>query len=304
MRIAVASGKGGAGKTSVTASLASIWDTPLIVADADVEAPNLHLFLHPQIEEERYCGLDVPRLEITRCTQCGLCRDICTYKAIAAFAGRISIFPDMCHGCGGCFAVCSAGALERTQRELGILQRGTVLEGRVRFLMGRTRIGEAMTPPLLRQEHLFLQEMQAVLPADILLDAPPGVSCPAMTAARDVDVILLVADPTPFGFHDFRLAHQAFLPMHKDVRVVINRAGAADNAAGDAAVRAYCREHGLPLLAELPFERVAAEQYALGGLLVHLSEQWQQRFEALRDALRQPNVGVTVAQRPQEAHHA
>lgn len=121
---------------------------------------------------------------------------------------------------------------------------------------------------------------------DAILDAPPGVSCPAVTVTRDVDLILLVADPTPFGFHDFRLAHQAFLPLNKAMAVVINRAGAEGNADGDAAVRDYCREHGLPLLTELPFERAAAEQYANGRLLAALSPEWKQRFEHLRDALR------------------
>ena len=131
-----------------------------------------------------------------------------------------------------------------------------------------------------------IDAMLDAVPADAILDAPPGVSCPAVTVTRDVDLILLVADPTPFGFHDFRLAHQAFLPLNKAMAVVINRAGAEGNADGDAAVRDYCREHGLPLLAELPFERAAAEQYANGRLLAALSPEWKQRFEHLRDALR------------------
>ncbi len=288
MRIAVASGKGGAGKTSVTASLAYVWDSALIVVDADVEAPNLHLFLPPRIDVRQACALSVPLLIPDLCTHCEQCRDICAYKAIAAFAGKICLFPDMCHGCGGCFAVCPAGALQYGQRELGFLESGTVLDERVRFLMGRSRIGEAMTPPILRHEFIRLEEMLASAPTstDVLIDAPPGVSCPVMTVARDVDMILLTADSTPFGFHDFRLAHQALLPLHKRVCVVINRAGLEGNAAGDAAVREYCAEHDLPLLGALPFERVAAEQYAKGGLLATLSPLWQQRFEDLRDGLK------------------
>lgn len=286
MKIAIASGKGGAGKTSVTASLARVWDSPLIAVDTDAEAPNLHLFLPPDITERQTCGLPVPAMDREKCIGCEKCRDICTYKAIASFAGRISIFPDMCHGCGGCFAVCPTGALSRGERELGVLESGTVLEGSVRFLMGRTRIGESMTPPLLRQEHRALEAMLDAVPADALLDAPPGVSCPAVTVTRDTDMILLVVDPTPFGFHDFKLAHQAFLPLGKPICAVMNRAGAEGNAEGDEAVRAYCREHGLPLLAELPFDRSAAEQYASGKLLADISPEWRARFEALRDALR------------------
>ncbi|MBQ5728125.1 MAG: 4Fe-4S binding protein, partial [Mailhella sp.] len=245
MKIAIASGKGGAGKTSVTASLARVWDSPLVAVDTDAEAPNLHLFLAPDIEESRVCPLKVPALDREKCIGCEKCRDICTYKAIASFAGRISVFPDMCHGCGGCFAVCPSGAIQPGQRELGTLESGTVLEGTVRFLMGRTRIGESMTPPLLRMEHKALDEMLDAVPADALLDAPPGVSCPAVTVTRDTDMILLVVDPTPFGFHDFKLAHQAFLPLGKPICAAMNRAGAEGNAEGDEAVRAYCLEHDL-----------------------------------------------------------
>ena len=232
MRIAIASGKGGAGKTSVAASLASVWNSPLVAVDTDVEAPNLHLFLPPQVEGSSKAWLEVPSLDLAACSKCGKCREICSFKAIASFAGNISIFPDMCHGCGGCFAVCADKALKPVGRKLGELEHGTVLDGTVRFLMGRTRIGESMTPPLLRQLRARLDAMLAEIPADAILDAPPGVSCPAVTVTRDVDLILLVADPTPFGFHDFRLAHQAFLPLNKAMAVVINRAGAEGNADG------------------------------------------------------------------------
>lgn len=295
MRIAIASGKGGAGKTSVTASLARVWDAPLVAVDTDVEAPNLHLFLKPHLVQSMQAGLDVPRLNVARCDACGRCRDICHYKAIAAFAGKISLFPDMCHGCGGCFAVCPHDALEVAQRELGVIENGDALDGSIRFLGGKTRIGEAMTPPLLRRLHARLNALLQETAADALLDAPPGVSCPAVTVVRDVDLLLLVADPTPFGFHDFQLAHQAFQPLRKPVAVVINRAGAEDNAEGDEAVRAYCRREGLPLLAELPFERAAAEQYAAGALLADLSDIWRQRFAALRDALRRMGQEVSHA---------
>ena len=131
MRIAIASGKGGAGKTSVAASLASVWDSPLVAVDTDVEAPNLHLFLPPQVEGSSKAWLEVPSLDLAACSKCGKCREICSFKAIASFAGNISIFPDMCHGCGGCFAVCADKALKPVGRELGELEHGTVLDGTV-----------------------------------------------------------------------------------------------------------------------------------------------------------------------------
>lgn len=286
MRIAIASGKGGAGKTTVTASLASVWNGPFVAVDADVEAPNLHLFLPPRIEAAEKVGLEVPVLDPERCTLCGACREICRYKAIAHFASRLTFFSDMCHGCGGCFAVCPSGALTPGSRELGGLEKGTVLEGRGRFLMGRSRIGEAMTPPLLRALRRGLDLMLAEMPGDALIDSPPGVSCPAMTVGLDADAVLLVAEPTPFGFHDFKLAHQAFAQIDKSVAVVMNRAFMPDNAEGDARLRAYCAEKSLPLLAALPFDRAAAERYAEGRLVAETSPDWKARFEALRDALR------------------
>ncbi len=285
MNIAIASGKGGAGKTTVTASLVSVWKTSCIAVDTDVEAPNLHLFLPPVVQEQRQVDLEVPQLDPEACIRCGACRDICSYKAIAQFASRISIFQEMCHGCGGCFLVCPSQALKRGKRELGVLEEGTILDNRTRFLMGRTRIGEAMTPPLLRAMQQRVHEMLEALPGDVLFDAPPGVSCPTMTVAEAADIILLVAEPTPFGFYDFRLAHQAFLPLKKPLAVIMNRSGMPQNEEGDEEVRKYCKEAGLPLLAELPFSREVAEHYAQGGLIARLSPLWRQHFEKLRDAI-------------------
>ena len=289
MRILFASGKGGAGKTTVTASLAKVWPREAIVVDADVEAPNVALFTDTTIESKTPVAMRVPEKITDRCDFCGECIAICQFKAVVKLGDRIVAFPDMCHGCGGCFAVCHTGAITEDRRELGRLESGTVLDGSVRFLMGRTRIGESMTPPLLRQEHARLNEMLTEMmkednileEPDALLDSPPGVSCPAVTVTREADAILLVVDPTPFGFHDFKLAHQAFKPLGKPICAAINRAGAEGNEAGDEAVRAYCRAHALPLLAELPFERAAAEQYAAGLLLADLSPAWHERFVQL-----------------------
>ena len=151
--------------------------------------------------------------------------------------------------------------------------------------MGRSRIGEAMTPPLLRALRKKLDLMLTAIPADALIDSPPGVSCPAMTVGLDADAVLLVAEPTPFGFHDFRLAHQAFRQIGKPVAVIMNRAAMPGNAEGDGALRAYCAEQGLRVLGELPFDRAAAETYAKGRLIAATSPEWRVRFESLRDAV-------------------
>ena len=191
----------------------------------------------------------------------------------------------MCHGCGGCFAVCPKKALSRGARILGELETGVTLGGKHSFIMGRARIGEAMSTPQLRELHKYLNNLSSN-GEDVLIDAPPGVSCPAMTAARDVDVILLVAEPTPFGFHDFKLACQAFGHLKKPLPVVLNRAGIPGNQQGDNELKEYCQQTGLPVLTELPFDRDAARHYAQGLVLASLSSTWNERFTALRNALQ------------------
>lgn len=285
MKIAVASGKGGAGKTSLVSSLAPVWGREVLLVDADVEAPDLHLFLHPSISREETVTMPVPELDAEACTLCGRCREICSYKAIAKLGKRLKIFSDMCHGCGGCFAVCPEGALHKGSRELGTILYGSAAGHP--FLMGRTRIGEAMTPPLLRE--LMRASSSLAENGDMLIDCPPGVSCPAMTVAQNADLMILAAEPTPFGFHDFRLAVEAFSRTGIPLAVVMNRAGMPGNEEGDARLRDFCKEQGYPLLAEIPFSREAAECYARGGLLCELSDTWRGYFKNL--ACKIQNMG-------------
>ena len=292
MRIVIASGKGGAGKTTVTACLAGQWTGDLLLADADVEAPNLHLLLHPDLEPPEPVFLEVPELAADVCTGCGACRPMCAYGAIAMLGAKPMYFQDMCHGCGGCFAVCPEHALRVARRELGALLLGKVRAGErsVPFLMGRTRVGEAMTPPLLRAQERKLADLLRAHPADVLMDAPPGVSCPAMTAARGADAVLLVAEPTPFGFYDFKLAHAAFAQLGRPLAVVMNRVGMEGNLACEDELRAWCAGAGLPVLAELPFQRGAAEAYACGLPPTEaqgaIGREWRQRFAGLAAKLR------------------
>ena len=290
MRIAIASGKGGAGKTSVAASLARVWPARHIMADTDVEAPNLHLFLKPDIRESSTISLPIPVQIDDSCTKCYKCHDICHYGAIAKFGANLKLFQDMCHASGGCFAVCETSSLTRGERQIGQLHMGALSDG-TPWLSGATRIGEVMTPPLLRAlfkrlTHLEQEVADEELP-DVILDAPPGVSCPAVTVGSHVDAILMVVDSSPFGLHDFKLAHQAFGKLGRPLACVLNRAQMPGNAGGDTRVRDYCAEHNLPLLAELPFEREAAEAYSSGRLLADISPAWSERFENLAQAIRQ-----------------
>ncbi len=289
MIISVASGKGGTGKTTVTSSLVSVWEAPVAAVDLDVEEPNLHLFLHPEITDSRDEHMEVPVVDESRCTACGLCSEMCQFQAIKVMAGHCLVFAEMCHGCGGCLAVCPEGALSPGRRVLGTLDEGHAITpwGRVDFLMGRLRVGEAMSPPLMKRAKARLRERMADREAkgkgkmDAVIDAPPGVSCPAVAAVMDSDLIVLVTEPTPFGNHDFQLAVEAFEPMGVPMAAVINRAGL-----GDRSVYDFCAAKGLPVLAEIPDDRAVAEAYARGRVVAEASPALREAFMKLRDAVR------------------
>ena len=292
MIIAVASGKGGTGKTTVASGLAVVWQRPVLAVDLDVEEPNLHLFLKPEkvVSEEAF--LEVPVLTPELCQRCGACAELCQFKAISLMGKQLLLFPDLCHGCGGCLRICPNGALKPGLRSLGTVEISVTATG-LPCLTGRLRVGEAMSPPLMNLVRQHMKRLAAEEGRELIIDAPPGVSCPAMTAVQDADVILLVTEPTPFGLHDLRLACQAFRPLGIPMAVVINRAGL-----GDLQVRTFCQEQKVPILAELPFSREIAEQYARGGLLPQLNPSLWATFEDLAEQLK------GMAHRQKELGHA
>jgi len=283
MKVAIASGKGGTGKTTVSAALTSVWNRPVIAVDLDVEAPNLHLFLKPQIVGQQKAHIEVPVADESKCSYCRACAELCQFKAISVFGNVLLTFTDMCHGCGGCLAICPEKALLPGQRELGEILWGQADDNR--FLMGRSRIGEAMSPPLMRAVKKKLQVMLHESPADVLIDAPPGVSCPAVNAAMDADVIVLVTEPTPFGLYDLQLAHEAFLPLGKPMGIVINRAGL-----GEDKVYNFCRSKDLPIWAQIPYDCRIAVAYSHSRIVADVSPQFKALFMGLADKINQAGV--------------
>jgi MinD superfamily P-loop ATPase len=277
--LAIASGKGGTGKTTVASSLTWVWPRPVTAVDLDVEEPNMHLFLSPVVAGSEIATIEVPVADESKCTYCRACAEICQFKAISVLGSVLLTFPEMCHGCGGCIAVCPEKALSAGSRELGEVSWGRA-DGRIDFFMGRLRVGEAMSPPLMRGVMAKLAALTADRSADIIIDAPPGTSCPAINAVLPSDAIVLVTEPTPFGDHDFRLAHQAFSPLKKPMAVIINRAGL-----GDRSVYDYCRSEALPILAEIPFDRRLAEAYSRGRVLAEALPDMRQVFTKLAAAI-------------------
>jgi MinD superfamily P-loop ATPase len=280
MMVAVASGKGGTGKTTVSAALATVWQEPVIAMDLDVEAPNLHLFLKPVILGQEKAYIQVPVADESKCTYCRACAELCQFKAITVLGTALLIFEEMCHGCGGCLAVCPTQALSAGHRELGEILWGR--SGDIEFLMGCSRVGEAMSPPLMREVKKKLSALMQESTADVIVDAPPGVSCPAVNAVMDADVIVLVTEPTPFGLYDLQLAHEAFTPLGKPMGVVINRAGLGENKIYD-----FCRSNDLPIWCEIPYDRQIAAAYADSRIVTTLNPELNAMLAGLAAAIQQ-----------------
>ncbi len=279
MIISVASGKGGTGKTTVATNLARALGGSAQLLDCDVEEPNAHLFLRPIMEHAETVFTMVPDVDPELCNGCGQCMDICRFSAITVIGGNVLVFPELCHGCGGCMAVCSEGALSEGGRELGMVETGK--SGEVTFGQGRLRIGEAMAPPLIRRVRQL-----AEVGREVIIDAPPGTSCPVIAAMRGVDFVLLVTEPTPFGLHDLRLAVEAVKQLGIPCGLVINRADL-----GDRSVHDYARCEDIPILLEIPFDRAIASTYSKGRLLTDESTGWRERFVELFADIRECAAG-------------
>lgn len=304
MTLAVASGKGGTGKTTVSTNLAETaaargLDVQLL--DADVEEPNCHIFVSPQFETSTPVTVQVPSVDESKCIGCGACADICQFSAIA-MAGEVPItFPDLCHSCTGCWRVCPTGAITPQERAVGMLGRGRgggvnpgagvtpgaapgtagttsnpgapsgSAAGAFEFVQGSLNVGESVSSPVI---HAVLGgRRQAEL---TVIDAPPGTACPVVEATHEADYLILVTEPTPFGLNDLELAVEMVRKLGVPFGVVINRADV-----GDAGVREYCRREGIEVLLEFPDDRRVAEAYSRGELATRAVPELRARYGEL-----------------------
>lgn len=274
MIISVASGKGGTGKTTVSTNLAVSIGSNVQLLDCDVEEPNAHLFINPVIEETETIFTPVPEVDKEKCNYCGKCGDICQYKAIVVVGDIILTFPELCHSCGGCMEVCPEKAITEVGRELGILQKGH--RNSLAFIHGRLRVGEAMSPPLIRKVRACTDPAKSAI-----IDAPPGTSCPVIASMKNTDFVLLVTEPTPFGLHDLKLAVGAVRALDIPCGLVINRADM-----GNDCVKEYAKRENLPVLMEIPFDRSIAEAYSRGELMIDAIPGWQEKFIKLFDDIK------------------
>jgi MinD superfamily P-loop ATPase len=275
LTIAVASGKGGTGKTTLAVALALSAPPPVRLLDCDVEEPNCHIFIGPAIQKRETVSISVPSVDGEKCSSCGECGRICQYSAIISLKTKPLVFPELCHGCGGCAKVCPRDAITEVGREIGVVEVGA--RDGVQFVQGRLNVGHPMSPPLIRavKKHLSPEGLNVI-------DCPPGTSCPVVASVKGSDFVVLVTEPTPFGLHDLKIAVETVRQLGIPFGVVINRADA-----GDDRVRDYCKREGISVLLELPEDRRVAEAYSRGESILSACPHLQDAFARLHGQIEQ-----------------
>ena len=273
MILSVASGKGGTGKTSVAVNMAlSIEKVQLL--DCDVEEPNAHLLLHPEISREEPVYLPVPVVNEELCDHCGKCGEFCQYNAIFVSPEKVLVFSELCHSCGGCAIVCPRKAIGEEQHRIGTLKYGSA--GDLEVVYGELDVGEPMAVPVIREVKKQIKSDKIVI-----LDSPPGTSCPVIETVKGSDFCVLVTEPTPFGLHDLKITVQVLKDMGIPFGVVVNRAGI-----GDKKVYECCEEKNIPILLEIPYQRKIAELYSRGIPFSLEMPEWKEKFQTLLNQVR------------------
>ena len=267
MVISIASGKGGTGKTTVATSLALSINNGVQFLDCDVEEPNAHIFLKPQINQTKTVSIPVPKIDESKCNFCGKCAEICAYNALAVLKDKVLTFPNLCHGCGGCSLLCPEKAITEVDKEIGVVETGEV--GNLQFIQGRLNIGEAMSPPLIKAVKEYISPTRITL-----IDAPPGTSCPVIEAVKGSDFCILVTEPTPFGLNDLMLAVSTLEKLHLPYGVIVNRSDI-----GDDKIDLYCQRKNIPILMRIPFDKEIALLYSRGISIVKEKKEYIDKFQ-------------------------
>ncbi len=266
MIISVASGKGGTGKTTIALNLALSIEGEVQLLDCDVEEPNDHIFLKIHIEKRNPVTTLIPKVDEERCTLCGVCQKICAYHAIIIVKDKVLVFPELCHSCGGCSLLCPENAITEINKEIGYVDIGN--SNGISLVQGNLNIGEAMPTPLIKAVKQNLDPSKTVI-----IDSPPGTSCPVIESVKGSDFCILVTEPTPFGLNDLILAVALLRELNIPFGVVINKADI-----GSDEVENYCKGEDIPILMKIPFKREIAEAYSKGIPLVVAFPEYRKDF--------------------------
>lgn len=266
LKIAIASGKGGTGKTTIAVNLTKSLDENVQLLDCDVEEPNSHIFLQPEILKVKKVSVSIPYVDLSRCTFCGKCQEICQFSAIVVVKNSVLVFPELCHSCAGCWLVCPENCIAQKERVIGITEEGR--NNDVKFVDGRLNVGEVISLPVIRAVKNKMSNSMIVI-----IDAPPGTSCPVIEAVKRSDFVILVTEPTPFGLNDLILAVEMVRALGIPFGVVINRSDI-----GDSKVREYCDAENIPILMEIVDDRKIAEAYSKGKIIIDIYPEYRKRF--------------------------
>jgi MinD superfamily P-loop ATPase len=274
MKIAVASGKGGTGKTLLAVNLALSVNADQIL-DCDVEEPNVHIFLNPVDLEENPVELLVPVIDENKCTYCRACAEFCQFNALFVAGETALVFPEMCHSCGGCKLVCPSDAIIEKKRSIGSIYSGKTSD--MELVYGKLNIGEPLAVPIISAVKEKMKQNGLVI-----LDSPPGTACPVVESVFDTDFCLMVTEPTPFGLHDLEIALDVVDQLGIPLGVVVNFAGI-----GDKGVYEFCSRKEIPILLEIPYDRRIAELYSRGIPFIEEMPEWRVQFQELLFKIRE-----------------
>lgn len=277
MKIAIASGKGGTGKTTLSTNLASYLaqNTKVVLTDLDVEEPNSGLFLSGEIIKKEDKFKMIPEWIEDKCDGCGICQNSCKFNAVLQFGDFISVLPELCHSCYACSELCPTDALPMIPKKMGELTHKIL--GNLSLIESRLTIGEEQAVPLIKLTNNYVKNNLASVNIQIF-DSPPGTSCPVIEATKHVDFVFLITEPTPFGLHDLKLAVDTMREIKKDFAVVINRYGI-----GNDDVINYCINDGIEIIAKFPNDRRIAELYSKGELLYLKIPEFAKELEKIKN---------------------